>query len=62
MWDNEPHEDMLLCESIIRGTCEEIFKTVDNYINKKGLNWLKCVGLCRDGARAICDTNSSVMT
>ncbi|XP_016656127.1 zinc finger BED domain-containing protein 5-like [Acyrthosiphon pisum] len=62
IWNNGPHEDMLFCEPIIRGTSEEIFNTLDSYVNKKGLDWVKCVGLCTDGARAMCGKNSSVVT
>lgn len=62
IWNNAPHEDMLFCEPIIRGTSEEIFNTLNTYINKKGLDWVKCVGLCTDGARAMCGKNSSVVT
>lgn len=45
---------MLFCEPIIRGTSEEIFNTLNTYMNKKGLDWLKCVRLCTGGARAMC--------
>lgn len=62
IWNNGPHKDMLFCEPIIRGTSEEIFNTLDSYVNKKGLDWVKCVGLCTDGARAMCGKNSSVVT
>ncbi|XP_050523920.1 zinc finger BED domain-containing protein 5-like [Daktulosphaira vitifoliae] len=62
IWNNGPHEDMLFCEPIIRGTSEEIFNTLNTYINKKGLDWVKCIGLCTDGARAMCGKNSSVVT
>lgn len=62
IWNNGPHEDMLFCEPIIRGTSDEIFNTLNTYINKKGLDWVKCVGLCTDGARAMCGKNSSVIT
>jgi hypothetical protein len=30
--------------------------------HKKGLDCVKCVGLCTDGARAMCGKNSSVVT
>lgn len=62
IWNNEAHEDMLCCEPIIRGTKEEIFKTLDTYIQKRGLDWMKCVGICTDGARAMCGKKSSVVT
>ena len=53
---------MLLCEPISRSTSEEIFNTVDTYIRTKGLDWHKCMGICTDGARAMCYRNSSVVT
>ena len=62
IWNFEPHEDMLLCKSISRNTSEEIFNTVDTYIRTKGLDWHKCIGICTDGARAMCGRNSSVIT
>ena len=62
VWNSETHEDMLLCEPISRSTSEEIFNTVDTYITTKGIDWHKCVGICTDGARAMCGRNSSVVT
>lgn len=62
IWNNEPHEDMLFCEPILRGTSNEIFKTIDTYIRSKQLNWLNCVGVCTDGARAMCGKKSGVVT
>ncbi|XP_066480661.1 zinc finger BED domain-containing protein 5-like [Tiliqua scincoides] len=62
IWNNEPHEDMLCCEPILQGSSEEIFNILDTYVKKKGLDWIKCVGLCTDGARAVCGKKSSVVT
>ena len=53
---------MLLCEPISRTTSEEISNTVDTYIKIKGLDWYKCIEICRDGGRAMCNRNSSVVT
>jgi hypothetical protein len=53
---------MLCCEPIIGGTSEEIFKTLDTYVKTKGLDWMKCAGICTDGARALCCKKSSVVT
>ena len=61
-WNSETHEDMLLCEPISRSTSEEIFNAVDIYIRTKSLDWLKCIGIRTDGARAMCGRNSSVVT
>lgn len=54
IWNNECREDMLFCEPIIRGTGVEIFKALDAYIKSKNMDWTKCVGICTDGARAMC--------
>ena len=54
IWNSKPHEDMLLCEPIIQSTSNEIFNTVDTYIRTKNLDWKKCIGVCTDGARAMC--------
>uniref|UniRef100_A0A2S2Q132 Zinc finger BED domain-containing protein 5 n=1 Tax=Sipha flava TaxID=143950 RepID=A0A2S2Q132_9HEMI len=62
IWMNECHEDFLCCEPIIRGTSNEIFNTLNNYVTAKGIEWSKCIGLCTDGARAMCGRNSSVIT
>ena len=62
IWNSEPHEDMLLCEPISRSTSQEIFNAVDIYFRTKGLDWLKCIGICTDGARTMCGRNSSVVT
>ena len=53
---------MLLCEPISGSASKEIFNTVDTYIRTKGLDWPKCVGICTNGARAMCARNSSVVT
>ena len=62
IWNSKPHEDMLLCEPIIQSTSNEIFNTVDTYIRTKNLDWKKCIGVCTDGARAMCGKNSGVVT
>lgn len=62
IWENDVHEDILFCKPISRGTSEEIFSSIDSYIKGKGLEWKNCVGICTDGARAMCGKNSSVVT
>ncbi|KRY38961.1 Zinc finger BED domain-containing protein 5 [Trichinella spiralis] len=44
------------------GTSEEIFETLDAYVKWKELHWRNCVGICTDGARAMCGKNSGVVT
>ena len=51
---------MLLCDPILRS--EEIFTALDMYVKLKDLDWKKCVGICTDGARAMCGKRSSVVT
>jgi hypothetical protein len=46
IWKNERHENKLCCEAIIRGTSEEILKTLDTYVKMQGLDWMKRVGVC----------------
>lgn len=47
-------EEMLFCHSLpTKTTGEEIFKSVDSFIKKNGVDWSKCVGLTTDGARAM---------
>jgi len=53
IWNTRPHKDMLFYEPIIRGTSEEIFDTLDSYVNKKDLDWVKCVRLCSNGANTV---------
>lgn len=62
IWNNNVHEDILFCKPIIRGTSEHIFEEMDTYATEKGLQWKKCVGICTDGARAMCGKKSSVVT
>jgi zinc finger BED domain-containing protein 5/7/8/9 len=62
IWMNECLEDFLCCEPIIRGTSDEILNALNTYVTAKGIEWTKCVGLCKDGARAVCGRNSSVIT
>ncbi|KRY32768.1 Zinc finger BED domain-containing protein 5 [Trichinella spiralis] len=44
------------------GTSEEIFETLDAYVKSKELDWRNCVGICTDGARAMCRKDSGVVT
>jgi hypothetical protein len=53
---------MLRCEPIIRGNNEEIFKTLDTYVKTKVLDWMKCAGICTDGARAMYGKKSNLVS
>ena len=47
-------EDMLFC-TVLEGTCtgSDIFTKLDTKIQKEGLSWDQCVGVCTDGAGAM---------
>lgn len=59
---NESHEDFLCCEPIIRSASDGMFKILNTYTTTKGIEWMKCVGLCTDGDCAMYDRNSSIIT
>lgn len=60
---NEIKEDFLFCESLLSTTTSvEIFNKVNDFITKHGLDWLKCVGICSDGARAMTGKHGGVVT
>ncbi|MBN3320763.1 ZBED5 protein, partial [Atractosteus spatula] len=40
-------------------TGEHIFQLLDEFIEENGINWKKCVGVCRDSARAITNRHSN---
>nr|ABF20543.1 transposase [Aedes aegypti] len=61
-WKEDVHEEMLFCEPIMRGTSDEIFDKLNSYIKANGLYWENCIGVCTDGARAMCGKNSGVVT
>jgi hypothetical protein len=47
------HEDAFFCQpSPTRITGEAIFKVIDDSVKDSHLNWGRCVGMSRDGARA----------
>ena len=53
-FDSTVEEDLLLCESLESNTTgEEVFKCVDNYMKKHGINWDKCIDICTDGAQSM---------
>jgi len=53
-FDKTIREEFLFCKPLTtRTTAEEIFNLIDNFINQKGIEWKKCVGLSSDGARAM---------
>ncbi|MBN3317364.1 ZBED5 protein, partial [Atractosteus spatula] len=47
-------EDFLFCKPLTTGTTEEhIFQPLNEFIEENGIDWIKCVRVCTDGARAM---------
>ncbi|XP_074042881.1 zinc finger BED domain-containing protein 5-like [Leptinotarsa decemlineata] len=53
--DNEEViEEFFFCKPLeSHTTAELIFKVNDEFVLKVGIPWLKCIGLCADGAEAM---------
>ncbi|XP_075325271.1 LOW QUALITY PROTEIN: zinc finger BED domain-containing protein 5-like [Odontesthes bonariensis] len=55
------HEDFLCCRPLeTKTTAEHIFQLLDTFIQEHGIDWKKCIGVCTDGARAMCGRHSGV--
>ncbi|MBN3318152.1 ZMYM6 protein, partial [Atractosteus spatula] len=62
MFEGTSHEDFLFCKPLPTGTTgEHIFQLLNEFIKENGINWIKCVGVCTDGARAMTSRHSSVV-
>lgn len=46
-------EDLLFISLLVHTTAEEVFNTLNEFITSHEINWLKCVGISTDGARAM---------
>ncbi|MBN3326461.1 SCND3 protein, partial [Atractosteus spatula] len=56
------HENFLFCKPLPTGTTgEHIFQLLNEFIEENGLDWIKCVGVCTDGARAMTSRRSGVV-
>ncbi|MBN3320883.1 ZMYM6 protein, partial [Atractosteus spatula] len=56
------HEDFLFCKPLPTGTTgEHIFQLLNEFIEENGIDWIKCVGVCTDGARAMTSRHSGVV-
>ncbi|MBN3315793.1 ZBED5 protein, partial [Atractosteus spatula] len=55
-------EDFLFCKPLPTGTTgEHIFQHLNEFIKENGIDWIKCVGVCTDGARAMTSRHSGVV-
>ncbi|CAH1960909.1 unnamed protein product [Acanthoscelides obtectus] len=54
-------EEILYSQSLIAGTtCEDIFNSISNSVEKNDLDWKKLTGLCTDGAPALIGVRSGL--
>ncbi|XP_063786022.1 zinc finger BED domain-containing protein 5-like [Pseudophryne corroboree] len=57
------HEEFFFCQPLPqRATGEQLFSLLDTFVTDSGLEWLRCVGICSDGARAMTGKNSGLVT
>ncbi|MBN3318670.1 ZBED5 protein, partial [Atractosteus spatula] len=53
-FEGTSNEDFLFCKPLPTGiTGEHIFQLLNDFIEENGINWIKCVGVCTDSARAM---------
>lgn len=46
-------KDFLFCKTLESTTKEDIFNTINDFIEKHGIDWTKCVGISTDGTKAM---------
>ena len=46
-------EDFLFISSLVHTTAEEVFNSLNEFTTSHDIDWLKCVGISTDGARAM---------
>ena len=55
--------NLLFCKSLILHTTGKyIFHCIDNYVAKHGIDWIKCISVCTDGAKVMTGKLSGVVT
>ena len=53
--DDNIMEDLLFCKLILTNCkAHELFAILNNFFQENKVEWIYCVGLCTDGARATC--------
>ncbi|MBN3323720.1 ZMYM6 protein, partial [Atractosteus spatula] len=59
---NRVREDFLFCKWLPTETTEEhIFQLLNEFIEDNGIDWIKCVGVCTDGARTMTSQHRGVV-
>lgn len=60
-YEGKVREDFLCCQPLqTRTTAEHIFQLLDTFVQEHGIDWKRCIGVCTDGARAMCGRHSGV--
>lgn len=60
--DNKIVEQFLCCKELQTATGQEVFNTVNKYLQNAGLSWASCVGVCTDGAPSMLGTVKGFVT
>ncbi|KAL1281206.1 hypothetical protein QQF64_000009 [Cirrhinus molitorella] len=54
LFENTVHEDFLFCRPLAtRSTGEDIFNLMDSFFRVNEIDWVRCVGICTDGAKSM---------
>ena len=61
--ESDMKEDILRVSEVpTHTTNSEMFKVLNSFIQTRGLEWKKCVGVCNDGAACLTGRNSGLVT
>ena len=61
LWLDSIEEDRLFCHSLpTNTTSEEIFKRLNDFMTKCGIDWTWCYGVCTDGVAAMTGKKAGV--
>ncbi|MBN3324842.1 ZMYM6 protein, partial [Atractosteus spatula] len=62
LFEGTSHEDFLFCKLPLTGTTgEHKFQLLNEFIEENGIDWIKRVRVCTDGAKAMTSRHSSVV-